>query len=110
MTALLSFFGPFVATCVLTMASLAFIIVLRSDRAEADPRGMCSQLASALGWFGAATMPVVGALFVFNYAEGAAEGGYDYALFGIFAGVILGFWILGRAALFPKRNNQANKP
>lgn len=66
MTALLTFLGPFVATCVLTMASLAFVIVLRSDRAEADPRGMFSQLASTLGWFGAASMPIVGALFVCN--------------------------------------------
>jgi hypothetical protein len=106
----MSFFGPFVATWVLTMASLALIVVLRSDKAEADRRGMLSQLASLLGWFWAASMPIFCGVLVLNMAEGAADGGHDYAFLGIVAGVISGFMVLGRAALLPKRNNQANKP
>lgn len=105
----MNFFGPFVATWVLTMASLALIIVLRSDKAEEDRRGMLSQLASLHGWIGAASMPILGGHFVLNMAEAAAGGRHNYALLGILAGAILGFIILGRSALFPKRNKQANK-
>lgn len=108
MTTLMSFFGPFVATWVLTMASLALIVVLRSDKAEADRRGMLSQLASLLCWFAAASMPFLCGLFVFSMAEEAAAGGHDDALLGIVAGAVLGFIVLGRSALFPKRNHQAN--
>ena len=110
MDALISFFGAFGATWVLTMAALALIIVLRSDSAEEDRRGMLSQLASLLGWLGAASMPLFAALFVFQTAEGAAHGGHDYALVGIVAGAIQGFWLLGKSALWPKKNKQANKP
>jgi hypothetical protein len=110
MNVIMSFFGPFVATGVLTMASLGLIIVLRSDRAESDSRGVFSQLASMLGWLWAASMPIFAVLFVINLAEGAAVGGYDSALFGILGGTLFGFWILGRAALFPNKNSQANKP
>ncbi len=92
------------------MASLGLIVVLRSDRAEPDSRGRLSQLASMHGWLLAASMPVFAALFVINLADGAAERGYDSALFGIVGGVVFGFWMLGRAALFPNKNNQANKP
>lgn len=106
MAALMSFFGPFVATWVLTMASLALIVVLRSDKAEEDRRGMLSQLASLLGWISAASMPLFGGLFVLNMAEGAADGGHDCALLGILAGAVLGFVILGRSALLPKRDNK----
>ena len=55
-------------------------------------------------------MPLFAALFVFQTAEGAAHGGHDYALVGIVAGAILGFWLLGKSALWPKKNKQANKP
>lgn len=103
----MTFFGPFFATLVLTMASLAVIIVLRSDKAEADPRGMLSQLASLNGWLFAAAMPVFGFLFVYDLAKTAVEESYGLALFGILGGALLGFWILGRAALFPKKDNKS---
>ena len=106
----MSFFGPFVATWVLTMASLALIVVLRSDKAEMDRRGMLSQFASLLGWLWAVSMPILCSVLVLNMAKGAADSGHDHAFLVIVAGVISGFIVLGRAALLPKRTNQANKP
>lgn len=103
----MSFFGPFIATLILTMASLALVVVVRSDRAEVDRRGMFSQLASLLGWFTAAAMPLFGALWIFDLAESAAQDGHGSALLGIVGGAILGFFVLGRSALFPGSNDES---
>jgi hypothetical protein len=107
MTPLMSFFGPFVATWALTMASLALVVVVRSDRAEVDRRGLLSQLASLLGWITAAAMPLFGALWIFDLAESAAQDGHGYALLGIIGGTALGFRLLGRPALFPGSNDES---
>lgn len=106
MDAFIKFLGPFTATSVLTLVALAIIIVLRSDKEELDQRGILSQFASLSSWFVVASIPFFVAHYVFSMAGHAAEEEHVYALVGIIGGAVLGFCLLGRSALFPKKNNK----
>lgn len=109
MDVLLKFLVPFMFTGFMTLVALALIVVLRSDKAESDQRGKMSHLASILGFFVVACIPLLISHYAFNMVKQAIADENIYALVGIIGGAILGICLLGRSAFFSQKRGQENK-